>query len=712
MNPFISTITQVLNGNTILLQNGIQVILSGVQADNQIAAKEFLRKNTIGNQVSVTPIKQLSEKKIIATVILKNFDISVQLAKKGLGSPFGSGSQADAVKQAYIEKEQILYSVEDYTKNQSSSLQSFIKQNQQISGYIDYVISPEKVIFVTFIASKQIKFLAKPQDIISLNEQSISDINLFIQKQATLVPNFIENNIVTSLITYQGANNTSINLSDALVSKKNYSYVLKKEKGALIQGCHVISVFSSDQITVKINNQEEKFYFSSIYAPRVTKESVEDYAIESREFVRMQLFNKIVDIIIDYEKNDKKFVSVYINKKNFNIQYIQTGLVQLMKHSKSDLNRANNYEELLKIEPNKPEAPIKIKITDFQDQKIDEIKTKVAKFSGQKTKFQATVEQIISGSKYKCLLQLNQSTFYNIIINLAQVYVPQVKKFEKYSEEAQDFARDSLLYQKVTIIFSPNIEKHTNSVFSFIYLENILFNAQVVAKGLGKAQHDSIQEIQCAESEAKSKFLKLYEKQIENQRVSNGKIICKIIEFSDNCEVIMKKVDEKLPEIKAYERIAPKLHDFVAVLENGKFLRANILSVSPLLILQIDTGNKSIIGLDQVYKLEKQYFDEQKQVFGIQLACIIIHNNEIQAVKQLFQEQICGENLVVFVTNEGAFVMAPEVSKLNAQDSISGFLLEKGLAKIDENCSENDLLIDLGRIEGEAIQANRGLWKK
>ena len=70
---------------------------------------------------------------------------------------------------------------------------------------------------------------------------------------------------------------------------------------------------------------------------------------------------------------------------------------------------------------------------------------------------------------------------------------------------------------------------------------------------------------------------------------------------------------------------------------------------------------------------------------------------------------LIGQTLHCYQTDGGSFVMADGVSALEPVNSFSAYLVEKGMARVDEeyNGSHAYALLEL---EAEAVAAQRGLW--
>ena len=70
---------------------------------------------------------------------------------------------------------------------------------------------------------------------------------------------------------------------------------------------------------------------------------------------------------------------------------------------------------------------------------------------------------------------------------------------------------------------------------------------------------------------------------------------------------------------------------------------------------------------------------------------------------------LIGQTLYCHQTDGGTLVMADGVSALEPVNSFSAYLVEKGLARVDEEYSVSHAYALL-ELEAEAVAAQRGLW--
>ena len=81
-------VTQIIDENTIEIDNGLKVRFLGVQIDKKAETMDYLRSRILGKNVLVKNDQVMDNGKMSAYVYLKNkIFINAYLIKVGLGSP-------------------------------------------------------------------------------------------------------------------------------------------------------------------------------------------------------------------------------------------------------------------------------------------------------------------------------------------------------------------------------------------------------------------------------------------------------------------------------------------------------------------------------------------------------------------------------------------------------------------------------------------------
>eukprot|EP00475_Leptophrys_vorax_P017560 TRINITY_DN2419_c0_g1_i1.p1 TRINITY_DN2419_c0_g1~~TRINITY_DN2419_c0_g1_i1.p1 ORF type:complete len:990 (-),score=358.13 TRINITY_DN2419_c0_g1_i1:152-3121(-) len=275
----------------------------------------------------------------------------------------------------------------------------------------------------------------------------------------------------------------------------------------------VVQILSGDTlIVVDSGNVELKLTLSSIRAPRFgnRRDKPEDFALESKEFLRKKLIGHKVQVIVEYtktlseEKEDRVYGAVQFNRQNIAEQLVLNGLALVVSH-RMDEQRSAFYDALLAAEEKakkgkkgmhgansapaaKPIVDLseKVRVPKDADGNEDEdaarrkrdvdVKQKqyLPFLSKQKKSLQGIVEYVFGGNRFKILVPAE-----NIMISfaLSGIRCPLLGRSEKEAEpfglEAARFAKERVLQHDVSIEVE-SLDKGGNFLGNLLYGRNNL----------------------------------------------------------------------------------------------------------------------------------------------------------------------------------------------------------------------------------------------
>ena len=96
----------------------------------------------------------------------------------------------------------------------------------------------------------------------------------------------------------------------------------------------------------------ERFFLSSTFGPKFRFSDIEnsdEWGLEGWLKLRGLILGKSVNIVVDYTKEDRKFVTVKVDDINVTEHLLLGGFIKLARHARDDPNRSGDYFSLMEI---------------------------------------------------------------------------------------------------------------------------------------------------------------------------------------------------------------------------------------------------------------------------------------------------------------------------------------------------------------------------
>ncbi|EFO63357.1 Transcription factor, putative [Giardia lamblia P15] len=279
----------------------------------------------------------------------------------------------------------------------------------------------------------------------------------------------------------------------------------------------VVDVPSSDSIIIRLNDGSSlRAWFSSLLTPKcvILKDSleVEEAGFNLREYLRKNYIGCYVIAHLDYLRDPPKskdnllsrpYFSIYLQDDGSNIALalIRNAGCRVIRHPVSETNRSRDYALMLEAESesqsekhqesNTHTTKNMLKVIDYSSL-TGNSKMQIQHFARDHNGcYQAVVDSVISGNRFRIYMSSKCGFIQVVMIAVAGIVTPSVKRREALSAEALGYARNTLLMKDIKVTFTGVVDQRTNALFakvSFICKDGQEkdFGESLLERGLGE----------------------------------------------------------------------------------------------------------------------------------------------------------------------------------------------------------------------------------
>ena len=218
-----------------------------------------------------------------------------------------------------------------------------------------------------------------------------------------------------------------------------------------------------------VTTGEAKFViFSNVKVPRMTRSEVQPYAYEARELLRKKALGKKVTVTLDYERNEREYSTVFLEKTSLALMLVEAGLANVTSYD--DNEKSNTYQELTIAENRarsqnknlwnkKAPAPV-YRVSDMSlrgtESEKRESKQKAKQFFGslqRAGRVSGIVEHVFNGTRVKLSIPSENCV---IAFGLEAVRTPTERdsnpKEKELAKEVFDFVYEKVYQRDVDVI--------------------------------------------------------------------------------------------------------------------------------------------------------------------------------------------------------------------------------------------------------------------
>jgi len=283
---------------------------------------------------------------------------------------------------------------------------------------------------------------------------------------------------------------------------------------------------SSIVVQDSVTGEKKFIILSNVKVPRMTKSEVQPYSYEAREHIRKKVIGKKVTVMLDYERNDVDFCSVFLDKKSLAVMLVEAGLANVVSYDDNEKSIA--YQDLTIAENrakdkgknlwNKSKTAPIYRVTDTtlrqNDAEKKQSKQKAKQFFGalqRAGRVDGIVEYVFNASRLKVSIP-NEKCI--ITFGLEAIRTPTKEENEELSKEVHDFVYDKLQQRDVQLIVENSDQ--AGNFFGSLFINAKNLGITLLEMGYAKLNHSSVDytnyanEYKEAEESAKKKRIRIW----------------------------------------------------------------------------------------------------------------------------------------------------------------------------------------------------------